>query len=144
MTRRGAGGTGWTGRRGERIAATWLRRRGYRITGRNIRRGSREVDLLGTSPDGRLQVVIEVKSGCGTFEQLAGRVDAGKRRRICSVAARLPRGTSADTVRCRPGAVHDRRGLGCAAPPRCICRILVKRLLSGGGRAGRVRTTWKV
>ena len=93
MTRRGAGGTGWTGRRGERIAATWLRRRGYRITGRNIRRGSREVDLLGTSPDGRLQVVIEVKSGCGTFEQLAGRVDAGKRRRICSVAARLPRGT---------------------------------------------------
>ncbi|MDG2201367.1 MAG: YraN family protein [Phycisphaerales bacterium] len=93
MSRRGAGDTRWTGRRGERIAAAWLRRRGYRITGRNILRGSREVDLLGTSPDGRQQVVVEVKAGSGTFEQLAGRVDAGKRRRICSVAAGLQGGT---------------------------------------------------
>jgi len=80
---------GGDGRRGERIAADWLRVRGYRIRGRNIRRGAREVDLVATAPDGRQQVVVEVKSGRGTFEQLAGRVDAGKRRRISAVAARL-------------------------------------------------------
>jgi len=77
------------GRRGERIAADWLQVRGYRIRGRNILRGVREVDLVATAPDGRQQVVVEVKSGRGTFEQLAGRVDAGKRRRISAVAAQL-------------------------------------------------------
>ncbi len=50
------------GRRGERVAARWLRRRRYRILARNLRTRVGEVDLLCLAPDRRTLVVVEVKS----------------------------------------------------------------------------------
>ncbi len=51
-----------TGRRGERIAAKWLRRNRYRIIGRNVSVGVGEADIVCIAPDGRTLVIIEVKT----------------------------------------------------------------------------------
>ena len=50
------------GRRGETLAARWLRRRGYRIIARNLHIGDDEVDLLVVDPDERTIVIVEVKT----------------------------------------------------------------------------------
>ncbi len=50
------------GRRGERIAARYLKRHGYRVLARNVRAPMGEIDLLCESPDGREIVVVEVKT----------------------------------------------------------------------------------
>ena len=53
------------GRRGERVAARFLRRHGYRILGRNVRSKSGEIDLVALDPNRKTIVVVEVKSGSG-------------------------------------------------------------------------------
>ena len=88
-----------TGRRGERIAARWLRRRGFRILDRNVRRGRYEIDILAMAPEGRTLVVVEVKSGRAGFERLAGKVDRTKRRRIAAVAADVMAGRTDVPIR---------------------------------------------
>jgi putative endonuclease len=50
------------GRRGERIAAWYLRRRGYRVLARNLIAGRAEADLVCLSPDRACVVIVEVKS----------------------------------------------------------------------------------
>ena len=77
------------GRRGERIAARWLRRRGHRILARNIRHGRLELDLLVESPDGRQVIVVEVKAGRGSAEQLMARVRRPQLRRLELLAHRI-------------------------------------------------------
>jgi putative endonuclease len=72
------------GRRGERIAARFLRRRGYRLLVRNLRTPRGEIDLLAL--DGRALVVVEVK----TSRTRAGRLleaRLGRRQRERLVAA---------------------------------------------------------
>ncbi|MCZ6660854.1 MAG: YraN family protein [bacterium] len=51
------------GRRGERVAARFLKRRGYRILHRNWRCPSGEIDLV--CADGATLVFVEVKSRSG-------------------------------------------------------------------------------
>ncbi len=51
--------------------------------------------MLAMAPGGRSLVVVEVKSGRGCFERLAGRIDRAKQRRIAVVAA--------DVMEGRPG-----------------------------------------
>ncbi|MEN1705422.1 MAG: YraN family protein [Planctomycetota bacterium] len=50
------------GRRGEQVAARYLRRRGFRVLGRNVRVGVGEADVVCLSPDGRSLVIVEVKA----------------------------------------------------------------------------------
>jgi putative endonuclease len=50
------------GRRGERIAARWLRKHRYRVIGRNVHVGVGEADIVCLAPDRRTLVIVEVKS----------------------------------------------------------------------------------
>ena len=76
------------GKRGERVAARWLRRRGYRILETNLSFGRDEADLLALAPDGSV-VIVEVKtrSNPATWPEMA--IDRHKRRRMARIAARL-------------------------------------------------------
>jgi putative endonuclease len=85
----GSNNAGKIGRRGERIAARWLRRRGHRILARNLRHGRLELDLLVESPDGQQVIVVEVKTGRGSAEQLMARVRPPQLRRLELLAGRI-------------------------------------------------------
>ena len=50
------------GRRGEHIAADFLKRAGYKIVGMNTRLPAGEIDLLAETADGKTIVVVEVKT----------------------------------------------------------------------------------
>lgn len=73
------------GRRGEAVAARYLKRRGYKIVARGDRQHGGELDLVAV--DGRTVVFVEVKTRKG---QIAGHpseaVDLGKQRRLTVLA----------------------------------------------------------
>lgn len=95
--------TGWLnhglGRRGERVAAGYLKRAGYRVLGRNLRNRFGEVDILAEAPDRQTIVVIEVKAGmprdrdAPAIDELAPEVRVGrrKRRRLVALAGQMAR-----------------------------------------------------
>jgi putative endonuclease len=69
------------GRRGEEIAARYLRRCGYRILARNFRAAGAEIDLV--AADGETLVFVEVKTrSSAEFGTPAEAVDARKAERI--------------------------------------------------------------
>lgn len=72
------------GRRGESLAALWLRLRGYRILARNWRHPAGEVDILARR--GPLLVAVEVKWRA-SLEDAAAAVLTPQRRRIANAAA---------------------------------------------------------
>lgn len=72
------------GRRGEAIAALWLRLKGYRILARNWRHPAGEIDLLARR--GRLLIAVEVKWRT-SFAAAAEAVQPLQRRRIAAAAA---------------------------------------------------------
>lgn len=78
------------GRRGERLAARWLRRRGWRLRRRDATIARTQVDLVVEAPDGRL-VLVEVKTRRdGRFgPELA--LDPAQRRRLVRAARILAR-----------------------------------------------------
>ncbi len=51
-----------TGRRGERVAARWLRKNQFRVIGRNVSVGVGEADIVCIAPDKRTLVIVEVKA----------------------------------------------------------------------------------
>ena len=72
------------GRRGEKLAARFLRRRGYKVLYRNFRpqRGGGEVDLV--CRHGETLVFVEVKTRRSiAFGRPADAVDAAKQELIC-------------------------------------------------------------
>ncbi len=70
------------GRRGEKIAARYLRRQGYRIVDHNVRLPGGELDLVAV--EGRILVVVEVKTRkCPGPRSPAAAVTGAKQRRIC-------------------------------------------------------------
>ncbi|MCA9284916.1 MAG: YraN family protein [Phycisphaerales bacterium] len=75
------------GRRGERVAAQWLRRHGYRLLAANARIGRDEADLIALAPDRRTLVVVEVKSTGSTRRDPVARVDRRKQQRMQRLAA---------------------------------------------------------
>ena len=88
-------GRGALGRRGESLAARYLRRRGYRVLERNVRLPYGEVDLVCLAPDRRTIVFVEVKTrrmGDGDRPPPEASVTAGKRRRLVRLADGLARG----------------------------------------------------
>ncbi|MGP1272812.1 MAG: YraN family protein [Phycisphaerales bacterium] len=101
------------GRRGERIAARYLRRRGYRLLARNRRVGPGEADLVCLAPDGRTIVVVEVKTrrpspGERRPESAVGASKQAKLRRVTqAVRARL--GAASQPVRIDVLAVEPQR-----------------------------------
>lgn len=72
------------GRRGEALAAFWLRLRGFRILARNWRHPAGEIDILARR--GPLLVAVEVKWR-GSLDDAAEAVLAQQRRRIAQAAA---------------------------------------------------------
>ena len=72
------------GRRGEALAALWLRLRGYRILARNWRHPAGEIDILARR--GPLLVAVEVKWR-GSLDNAAEAVLVQQRRRIAQAAA---------------------------------------------------------
>jgi putative endonuclease len=78
-----------TGRRGERLAARWLRRRGYRILRRNLALGRDEIDLVALAPDRRTVVLVEVKTRAAAWPAPEAALDESKRRAMLRSAARL-------------------------------------------------------
>ena len=53
------------GRRGERIAARWLRKHRYRVIGRNVHVGVGEADIVCLAPDRRTLVAQAVAKSSG-------------------------------------------------------------------------------
>ena len=74
------------GRRGERIAAWWLRLKGWRILARRVRTPVGEVDIVAR----RLGVTafIEVKTRA-TAAELGWAIDRNRLRRVAAAAAML-------------------------------------------------------
>ena len=92
------------GRRGERLAARWLKRSGYRILGSNLRNRFGEVDLLAEAPDHRTIVLVEVKSSVPTPSEVEHEtidnsnrwwpeihVNSYKQRKLVALAGQLAR-----------------------------------------------------
>lgn len=93
LTRRQTAGT-LTGRRGEQLAARYLRRNRYRIWARNLANPIGEVDILALAPDRRTLVVVEVKTR--QLHQLPGdelvpelHVNRHKQDKLAAIAAYL-------------------------------------------------------
>jgi putative endonuclease len=73
------------GKRGEAVAARYLRRRRYRIVGRGVRTGLGELDLVAI--DGRTVVFVEVKTRqTGEQGHPAEAVDLTKQRKLTLLA----------------------------------------------------------
>ncbi len=70
-----------TGRKGERIAAHWLKRHGCRILERNYRAGRYEIDLIAAEKTTGTVIFVEVKTRTeGSLGRPADAVNASKRR----------------------------------------------------------------
>ncbi len=83
------------GRRGEQIAARYLRRRGWRVIGRNFAAAGAEIDLIAL--DRATLVFVEVKTRIdGEVWPPAAAVNARKRERIRRAAGAYVRGRRAD------------------------------------------------
>ena len=79
------------GRRGERLAARYLRRRGFRILHRNFTIGRDEADLIARDPDGRTIVIVEVKTRTSDFLAPEVRINRHKQYRLARLASKLGR-----------------------------------------------------
>ncbi|MEZ6244244.1 MAG: YraN family protein [Phycisphaerales bacterium] len=119
MLRRVLGAFGFhapLGRRGERIAARYLKRRGYRVLARNVRAPMGEIDLICEAPRGREIVVVEVKTrleGDHERPRPAASITRHKRAKLVALAkwARRANGWEDRPLRIDAVAVViDRRG----------------------------------
>jgi putative endonuclease len=86
------------GRRGERIAAWWLRLQGWRIVGERVRTGRGEIDLVARR--GKTLAFVEVKTR-GDDAALALAIDDYRLRRVVAAAEALIAryGTGAEEIR---------------------------------------------
>jgi len=80
-----------SGLRGERRAATFLRRQGYHIVARNLRVKNGEIDLVALTPDRRMVVIVEVKSGQAGNLPPEVHVNRAKQRKLITLAGSLLR-----------------------------------------------------
>lgn len=77
------------GRRGEKLAARWLRKRGFRILERNFCLGDDEADLIALDPDGKTIVIVEVKTRLNAATAPESAINSRKQFRVARLAARL-------------------------------------------------------
>ncbi len=104
------------GRRGEALAAEWLRRRGWRILHRNFREGRREIDLVARR--GVTIAFVEVKTRTDrSFGDPLESVTRAKRREI----ERVARGWAARNG--RPGDCYRFDAIGVVWPANGRPRI---------------------
>ncbi|QDU59392.1 hypothetical protein Pan216_02200 [Planctomycetes bacterium Pan216] len=75
----------WLGRRGERIAGSFLKRRGYRILARSFRSPLGEIDLICLSQGVLVFVEVKTRSSAERGEPWEA-VDRRKQRRITRAA----------------------------------------------------------
>jgi putative endonuclease len=76
------------GKRGEQIAAHYLRAQGYELHARNVRVGREEIDLIAYDPDDQILVFIEVKARAETDKNFPAemRFNWEKRRALARAA----------------------------------------------------------
>lgn len=87
------------GRRGEDVAAHYLRRAGYRIIERNVRVPMGEADIIAETRDAMVMIIVEVKSRLRTPGQPElsatvapeAAITAHKRRKLATIAQHLAR-----------------------------------------------------
>lgn len=77
------------GRKGERLAARFLRRAGYRILHRNLTIGRDEADLIALDPDRRTVVIVEVKTRTGDYLAPEVNINRNKQYRLMRFAGKL-------------------------------------------------------
>jgi len=105
------------GRRGEALAAWWLRLKGYRLVARNFRSSAGEIDLIVWR--GKILAMVEVK----TRGDLVSASEAlGARYRSLS-AATAPFGATVHQIRCDPCCAGP-----LSAPPNGCMASRVRRL----------------
>lgn len=77
------------GRRGEKLAAQYLRQQGYRILERNLKTPQGELDLVALTADQKTVVFVEVKTSIETnhYHMPEFRVDIRKQKQIVKLAA---------------------------------------------------------
>lgn len=82
-------------RRGEQLAARFLRREGYRILARNLRSRLGEIDILAEAPDRRTIGVVEVKTSLPDSHadnpRPEVRVNLHKQRKLVALASQIAR-----------------------------------------------------
>ena len=84
------------GRRGERLAAAYLKKQGYKILARNLRNRVGEIDILAQAPAAEASqklpaiVVVEVKSGAGPMSEAPEfHVNRQKEKKLAMLASVL-------------------------------------------------------
>src|SRR5436189_1676252 len=77
------------GRRGERLAAKWLRRRNYRILARNLPLVDDEAALVALDLDCRTIVIVEVKTRAAQVPAPEARIARTKQCRLALLAPPL-------------------------------------------------------
>jgi len=83
------------GKRGEKIAADYLKRRGFRVLGRNFVTPAGEADIVAESADRAVRIVVEVKTrsaGPGYAAPLVApeaAIDTEKRTRLVQIGRHL-------------------------------------------------------
>ena len=77
------------GKRGEQLAARWLKKQGYRILQRNLPVGDDEADLVALDPDQRTIVIVEVKTRAADTPIPEASVTRTKQFRLSRLASQL-------------------------------------------------------
>lgn len=87
------GRNGGTGRRGEEVAAAFLKQHDYQVLATNLRNRFGEIDLLAVAPDRHTVVVVEVKAreGAASLTRPETRVNRHKQMRLVTLACQIAR-----------------------------------------------------
>ncbi len=101
-----------TARRGEALAALWLRVKGYRIEARNWRCPLGEIDIVASKGDTLVFIEVKARTGAGAGSPEEA-VTAAKQRRLVQLANAYLARRHGETPACRFDviAVEGGRGL---------------------------------
>ncbi|HIO53070.1 MAG TPA: endonuclease, partial [Phycisphaerales bacterium] len=74
------------GKRGEKVAHSYLRKAGWRCIAKNVRFGKDELDILAMTPDERTLVIVEVRSTAIEHKKPEHTIDRAKRTTMLRIA----------------------------------------------------------
>jgi len=77
------------GKRGEKVARSYLRKAGWRFISKNVRFGNDELDILAMTPDERTLVIVEVRSTALKHKKPERTVGRVKRMAMLRIAKQL-------------------------------------------------------
>ena len=77
------------GKRGEKVARSYLRKAGWRFISKNVRFGNDELDILAITPDERTLVIVEVRSTALEHKKPEHTIGRAKRTTMLRIAKQL-------------------------------------------------------